>query len=280
MTRRFRTSLWALALAVATAGVYAGAQDILAQFNLEAEEAHDGVFDSVWSGRPSGFESASSVFRRLSPEARAAAVAAAATAIRAYCGTADFRERYAQAREARRPIVPQTTSAAAVDKQMAEAQKALEQTQAAMANMPPEMRKMMEAMMKEAGGGEVDLDSQFAEANKDLKKGAEEQKVTQAKLAREAEQKKAEQQAFDKRYPADANAFIAGRLRDLLAELATIPDDAVLVKRSGSMVFADPMLESKSDYWKQLFRAGAPARQAARTAATSWLQAIEGKAAE
>jgi hypothetical protein len=42
------------------------------------------------------------------------------------------------------------------------------------------------------------------------------------------------------------------------------------------MRFVDRKLEGKSYAWKQLFRAGKPSVDAARTAATEWLTSLEG----
>ena len=68
--------------------------------------------------------------------------------------------------------MPETTAARAdVDKQTKEMEKAMAETRAALANMPPEMRKMMEAAMKEAGGEGADLDSQIAGLQKEGKRG-------------------------------------------------------------------------------------------------------------
>ena len=94
---------------------------------------------------------------------------------------------------------------------------------------------------------------------------------TDAKLA----EARLNRKEFDARYPANPELFIASRLREFLAVSATVPADAALARRGDKMVFVDPALESKPEYWKQLYRAGKPSVDAARAAATSWLATLE-----
>jgi hypothetical protein len=279
MSRSCRAFLMPGVAAVAvTIGSIAFAADVLTQFGMTEVDAHQGVFDSLWSGTPGSVGPAPSIFRTLEPQARATAVTAAAAFIRAYCESDTFRESYAAKRQAERPPdMPDTTAAKVdIDKQTAEMDKAMAETRAALANMPPEMRKMMEAAMKNAGAAGTDLDSQLAGLQKEGKKGITEQKAAQAKTDAKLAESRLNAKQFDQRYPANPDKFIAGRLREFLALSATVPADAALVRRSGKMVFVDPALESKPEYWKQLYRAGKPSVDAARAAATSWLAVLGG----
>jgi hypothetical protein len=81
---------------------------------------------------------------------------------------------------------------------------------------------------------------------------------------------------FEQNYPEDPAKVIAVRLRTFLAMSADVPATAELVERDGKLRFADRKLEGKSYAWKQLFRAGRPAVDAARSAATEWLGSLEG----
>lgn len=266
-----------LAAGALTVSLAAAAADVLTQFRLTQEDAEQGVFESLWRGTPSSLGAATSVFRSLSPEARASAVTAAAALVRTYCESDAFRERYAAERQAERPAeMPKMTNAADIDKSMADATKAMDQMQAALKDMPPEMRKMMEAAMKEAGAADTDMEAQIAQAKKELKEGAQEQKAAQAKASAEAEARARTAAEFDIRYPANPEKFLARRLREFLDVTATVPAEAALVRRGGKMVFVDPALEKKPEYWKQLYRAGRPSVDAARAAATAWLKSLEG----
>lgn len=266
--------------AAVTVGALVAAADVLSQFQLTAEEANDKTFEAIWRGAAPDASEAAGVFRRLSPEARAAAVTAAAAVARAYAESDAFRERYATERRGRRPHEIQSTSATAgdVDKQMGEMEKAMAQMQAAMKDMPPEMRKMMEAQMKEAGA-EGSMDEALAAGRKSAREGAEQQKKAIAQTNAAAAKSQQSAQAFDAEYPANPERLLAKRLREFLDLAATVPDTAVLVRRGDKMVFADPQLEKKPDFWKQLYRAGKPARDAARAAAEAWLKTLERGAA-
>jgi hypothetical protein len=278
MSRRVRTFLMpALAVVAVTVGSIAMAADILTQFRLTEEDAHQSVFDSLWRGTPDSFGAAPSIFRTLSPQARATAVTAAATLVRTYCESDTFREQYAAKRQSERPPdMPDTTAARGdIDKQTKEMEKSMAETRAALANMPPEMRKMMEAAMKQAGAGGGDLDAQLAGLQEETGKVMKEQKAAQSKADAKIAEARLNAKEFDARYPANPEKFVAGRLREFLDLSATVPADATLVRRGDKMVFADPALESKPQSWKQLYRAGKPAVDAARTAATTWLATLQ-----
>jgi hypothetical protein len=277
MSRRFRTYLMPGLIAVAVMiGSMAWAADILGQFRLTNEDAEQSVFDTLWAGSPDAFGSAPSIFRSLSPQARAAAVTAGAAFVRAYCESDAFREAYAAKRQASRPVEIQTNTAAKVDvdKQTAEMQKAMAASREAMANMPPEMKKMMEAAMAQAGAAGTDMDAQMADLQKQGAKAMKEQNAAVAKADAKAAESRLNAKEFDQRYPANPDRFVAARLREFLALTATVPAETALVRRSGSLVFADPALEAKPAYWKQLYRAGQPSVDAARDAATKWLAAL------
>jgi hypothetical protein len=268
-----------LVAVVVTIGSIVGAADVLDQFRLTDEDAQQSVFDTLWQGTPDAFGAAPSIFRALSPQARATAVTAAAAFVRTYCESDAFREAYAARRQAARPTeLPNTTAARVdVDKQTAEMQKAMAATKEAMANMPPEMKKMVEAAMAQAGGAGKDMDAQMADLQKQGAKAMKEQNVAVAKADAKAAESRLNAKEFDQRYPANPDRFIAARLREFITLTATVPADAALVRRSGSLVFADPALEAKPAYWKQLYRAGKPSVDAARDAATQWLAVLPAK---
>ncbi len=279
MSRRFRRVLLpALAVVAIAAGTLAFAADVLSQFKLTEEEAQQDVFDTVWAGRPSAFGGAAAIFRTLPPDARPAAVTAAAAFVRTYCESDAFRERYATMRRQARPadITMKTQSDAEVDKQNAQSAQAMDQMAEAMKALPPEMRKMAEQAMKDAGGS-GDLDAAMAEAKKAQKEGGATMKAANADARKKIAQHQLTQAEFDKTYPANPERFLAGRLRDFLALTASVPFDTPMRTRGGMKYFVDPELEKKPEYWKQLYRAGRPSVDAARTAATSWLAKLEGK---
>ena len=124
-----------LAAVAVTIGSIAYAADVLTQFRLTEEDAHQGVFDSLWRGTPDSGGPAPSIFRGLAPQARATAVTAAAAFVRAFCESDTFRTSYAAKRQAERPPdMPETTGAKVdVDKSTAKMDASMAEARAAMA---------------------------------------------------------------------------------------------------------------------------------------------------
>ena len=279
MLRRLRVLLPALAGLLIAAGTLALAADVLNQFKLTQEEAQQDVFDTIWAGRPSAFGAAGSIFRTLSPDARAAAITGAAAFVRTYCESDAFREKYAAMRQANRPVdITMKTQSAARDGQAGGAvRQGHGRMKEAMKNMPPEMRKMAEAAMKEAGHDRHPRRAARATEEESSKDGNAQAKAANAKATEKLAQHQLSQKEFDATYPANPERFLAGRLREFLALTASVPFDAPMRTRSSMKYFVDPELEKKPEYWKQLYRAGRPSVDAARTAASAWLAKLEGR---
>jgi len=257
---------------VASATVVAiAAADVLAQFKLGRPAAHTYVFDAVWN-QGLGYFGGTRIFKALPPEARAAAVTAAAQFAQAYVETDDFRARYARQREVSRPTPPPPakTYKEQQAEQRAQFDKSLAEMKANAAKAAPDMRKMLEEMA-------VSLEAQQLKMEKDKALQAQMEKghVMMAEMQQQNHVRAAKE--FEKKYPENPQQLIATRLRDFLAVSATVPAEAALVERDGKLRFVDRKFEGQGDFWKQLYRSGKPAVDAARQAATTWLAAIESK---
>ena len=84
--------------------------------------------------------------------------------------------------------------------------------------------------------------------------------------------------AWEKKYPAGPKAIVVLRLREFLAESATVDFTAktALSKEKKKQTFVNPEHELKSLQWKMMYRAGKPAVEAARAAAQDWLNSLGG----
>jgi hypothetical protein len=51
--------------------------------------------------------------------------------------------------------------------------------------------------------------------------------------------------------------------------------NAKLEKRGKKMIFSDPLLEEKDDFWKACYRSGKPTMDAARQFAQQWLNELK-----
>lgn len=247
-------------LSACTATLLAG--DILVQLGLQEPDANRLVIDSIGSGTVS-ITPIRKMLVAVAPGARAAVVSEALTWAKTYTATRDFAVRYSALREQQKPEAPPSAEqrfagfVADQTKQIAEMKRTLE-------SLPPEARQEAEANIRRAETMFSDPDELAIMKEGWAEQAAAEQTAYRADLA-----------AWQDEYPIAAQALIARRLRAFLDLTGTIDFDAALVNRGTSITFADPRLESKPRMWKQCFRAGRPAVDAARAFATSWLAEIE-----
>ena len=250
------------ALLAGTALLVAG--DILTQLGLKESEARDRVFEALQDGTVPTWGVAT-VFKALAPAARATLVTSALTWVKAYTESADFASRCAATRDERKPEPPK--SGAEMLKSMQDDQKkVMEEARKNLAQLPPDVRAQAEKNIKESE--DLFEDPERLKMVKQIcdEQAAGLQQEYQAKLAR-----------WNEQYPASPKALIALRIRTFLEVSAGVDYNAQLVKREGSMTFADENQERKSREWKLCYRAGKPAVDSARAFATGWLAELEKK---
>lgn len=80
---------------------------------------------------------------------------------------------------------------------------------------------------------------------------------------------------WETEYPASLNMLVKKRLNDFLELTSSIDYNAKLERRGSKMVFADPALEEKDEFWKACFRSGKPTVDAARAYARQWLSELK-----
>jgi hypothetical protein len=80
---------------------------------------------------------------------------------------------------------------------------------------------------------------------------------------------------WEKNYPASIDVLVRKRLSDFLQLTDAIHYDAKLERRGNKMVFVDPELEAKDEFWKGCFRSGKTTVDAARAYAQQWLAALK-----
>ena len=254
--------------ALCVTAAVAVAQDHLATLGISEGRAKEAVFDSFMSdavsiaGKPAAFIA-------MPPQARVALVNFALTLARTFTESADFKQRYADHREANGPDplpAEQTADAvfakqrAAFEHQVAEMRKLFDQ-------ITPEQRVTLEAGWK-------DMRDQFdamekGERRKEIEGALKEQRAGQVRAHAAA------MRELDKVYPADSRALVAMRLRHFLDVTRDVDFTAQLIDKNEKKVFADAALEAKPAEWKMAFRAGKPALDAARTFAQKWLSDLQ-----
>ena len=197
-----------------------------------------------------------------------------------------LRERHVQrettppgARPSVRPTCQRPRRAKAdIDKQTAQMDKAMAEAKAAMANMPPEMRKMMEATMKQAGAEGADLDSQLAELQKEGQKGMKETEGRAGQGRRQARRGSPEREAV--------RPALSGQPRQVhrrpVARVPCAVGDGAGRRRSRAPRRQDGVRRSGARKQARVRGSNSIARarpsvDAARAAATSWLATLDRK---
>lgn len=80
---------------------------------------------------------------------------------------------------------------------------------------------------------------------------------------------------WEKDYPVSVKLMLKNRLSEFLKITSGINYGAKLEKRGKKMIFSDPLLEEKDDFWKACFRSGKPTVDAARQFAQQWLTELK-----
>jgi hypothetical protein len=251
------------------------AADALADLGIKEPEAKVRVMEALNSGYIN-YQPAGKALKAAAPAGRETLVKGALAWARSYTESAEFRDAYLKLRDSRKPASrtmggsgdQAAQQRASIEKGIAEAKKNLASLPA---SLSPEMRKTMEASLKQVI---ETLTAQLAEMDKPeyqamMKQASDASNVS---AQREDEQR---QKDYESRYPSDPRAFVARRIRQFLEESATVDFGAKLVSSGSVMRFADPKYEQKSANWKLCYRAGSGTVNAAREFAAAWLADLE-----
>lgn len=268
--RRQAVRIVAVALGVAAVGV-AGvliAQSALAGLGIGDAAGRQIVDDWLGSGQLN-LSPAAKAFKAAAPASRAALVKNAIAWAKTYTESPAFKAEYEKRREADRPSSPEVkgTVEDELARQRAERQKAIDDMKQGLAQMAPEMRKAMEAAIKEAEAANKKMDA-------DPQMAAMVRQMVEAQRAEDRDAYKGRLAAHERNWPADPKILVARRLQEFLDISKDVDFDARLVPAGRLMRFADPRYEEKPPTWKLCFRSGREAVAAAREAAQGWLKAI------
>jgi hypothetical protein len=257
---------WAVGLALVTAGGLA-AQAVPAQLGVSEADAQESFLYSVIGGYPA-WGAAGTAFVKLPAAARVAVVQTGFAWAKALVKSAGFRTAYQNRREGAKPVPPDAEGTVddELARQLAEQRKSLEESRKALAALPPEQRKELEAILKQTE--DQFKDPQFQAM---MRSGIETQRASALEDYRSALRR------WEEAYPADPGVLIGRRLQAFLTECGDVDFSAKLQARDRKMVFVNPDYELKSPNWKTCYRAGPEAMGAARTAATAWLAELAAK---
>lgn len=257
-------------LVAGTVGATLTAQSLTTQLGITDGRAKEAVFDSFMAGAVS-LAGKAEVFTAAAPQARAAMVNGATTLARAFVESDEFKRRYADHREANGPdpLPAEQTADQVLAKQRAGFEQQVEALRKQFVSdaITPEQKATLEE-------GFEAMRARFTEMEKGPQR-AELETVLKAQGAVQASAHAAAMKEFEARYPADARALVAMRLRDFLDKTRDLDFAAKLVAQGKMQKFAEPALEAKPGEWKMCFRAGKPATDAAREFARKWLADLQ-----
>jgi len=247
----------------------AAADDLLPRIGVTPAAAKEAVGSIINSGiinprLPSG------AFKLLSPEARADAATAGVAWLKAYVGTAEFKQQYAKIRANRKPEPPPFEGTPEDELKKADAEQAqqAEDSKKALASLPPEQRKQIEDAMKQAQDMAAKMDTP------EMRK----MRLDAIKAKRDQETRDHQKTLADwqRDFPENPNGAVAKRLREFLAGTADIDFNAKTKPVDGRLLFENSTYQNKPEPWKLCYRAGKEATTAARAAVQAWLKELGG----
>jgi hypothetical protein len=196
------------------------AADSMAAFGLKANELEARIVESLANGYIPA-QPDKKAFKAAPPETQAAFVRSTLSWFKTYTETDTFKTDYANQRASAKPAPAESKGTA--DQQYAafleEQRKDIERTKQEIAQMPPEMQKQMQGVVKQ-------MEDNLAKSAKDPQM-AEIMKDSYAKEAIAAQQDYQERMAtWEKKYPEDPKALVAARLRQFLEVSQSVDFDA------------------------------------------------------
>jgi hypothetical protein len=244
------------------------ASDALSQLGVSIPAAQKAAVDAVENGYVN-YGLAAQSFKAAAAPVRARLAEGAIAWAKSYTASADFAQKYAERRTARKPVEPEFngTPEEELQRRIDEQVKSLEESKASIASMPPEMRKQMEEAVNQAAAAIRQLNTPEMRT----------MQLTGIQSERQGEMTQYQQamERWGTEFPENANMAIARRLKAFLETSADVDYSAAVQARNGKMMFVNEAYEDKSSEWKLCYRAGREPVEAARRAATAWLSELE-----
>ncbi len=243
----------------------------LETLKITADQAHMAIWDSFSYGNYAG--PTSPEYHNFSKTVQLAMIKEIGAFAKAYSQTDDFKKRYAEHREGKKPVAPEPyQSTADMRKKMHESlANNIKDIEGKLSTYTGDTRKaveqalvMLKQQLKENDDPKNPMYSAEMEAT--IKKAYDDR-------VKDYQREVAEWQAQN---PESPHNLIKQRLTEFLQLSSTVDFSAKLQKGSDNkMVFVNPEYESKDENWKYIYRAGKEATDAARAIATQWLAEIK-----
>jgi hypothetical protein len=237
-----------------------GAGDVFQQLKVSKNDASREVISSLVNANVDTYR-VREVFRKASPEMRAAMVEQTLIWTKSCVSSPQFQKDYAAYRLEMKPQPPERTTT--VDQELAARRKQrmddMAEAKKAIAEMPKEYRASADEGYKAGVAAMKQMDApEFRKIERD--------QIVQERQGEDQEYSERVGQ-WEEEYPADPKKLVKQRLQDFLRETASVDYAANLNGRR----FANAAYESKSSEWKLAYRAGKMPTEKARAFAQAWL---------
>jgi hypothetical protein len=243
--------------------------EIWAQLGLTKQDANTSISSGFLDGYFSYYAAKNA--KNIATGNRAAIVKELGAYAKTYINSEPFRKEYEQLRESRKPVVPR--AAKTIDEVRAEQKQNLEKS---IKEMEPMLKMDNPDVKKAAKDGLVYLQKQLAEmsdpASPIIKLLADGEKMTYEINMTNYKESLAK---WEKDMPVNYQGLVKNRLQHFLDQTAGVDFTAELKEQNGKKRFVNPAYEAKSTEWKQAFRAGKEATEAARNFAEQWIKEIK-----
>ena len=266
--------LWILPAAFIIAGFYTGkviddrVKSLLQTLKLSEDNAKQTIFSDISS--PSFYFPGIKEFKSIALNDRSLQVEVIGKYVKEFTTTEDFKKRYNEYRESRKPTTPEKpkTMEELKNENREQLKNSLEEMNTTKASMPEDQRAMFDESIKyleEQLKAIDDPDNSMYSPEMDS--------YMQEAYQQQLQQHKIEIDDWEKEYPANnPNRIIKKWLTEFVDKSKDVDFDAkTAIDEKGRTLFIKQDYERKDYLWKLCFRAGKETTESARTFAQSWL---------
>lgn len=246
------------------------ASGVLEKLGMSEEFAKD----CIWSSFSGGYLShpGGATLRQTAANERGMMVREVGEYAKNYSRSEEFKKKYAEYREGRRPTLPEEPKSMAQQRQeqKEQLQKSIRETEENSKSMSADQQEMMRGMVnmfKEQLKALDDPNNQMF--------GPEMEKMLKESHAAAIVEYKQKLAKWETDYPASPNGMIKHWLTEFLDVSKDIDFHAALIPGDGGKKhFAKPEYERKPENWKLCFRAGKETVDAGRAFARQWIEEL------
>jgi hypothetical protein len=243
-------------------------EEIWNQLGLSKQDGNTGISNSFLQGYFYYYGARKA--KNIAAGNRGAIVKELGNYAKQYVSTDAFKKEYLLLRESRKPESPKAPKTLEMirGELVAGYQKSIKEMEPMLKSPNPDLQKV-------AKEGLAFMQKQLKDAedpnNELLKIMAESEKTSYEYKTQEF---KTKMETWEKEFPESQMVLVKSRLQQFLTITEDVDFNAELKEKGGKKYFVKPAYEGKSTEWKQAFRAGKDATEAARSFAKEWLKEL------